>query len=122
MFNIPGVVACLALIMIAIEGVRGLVLSPDADLTLLAWFAFVPVRYIAPDALPGGLGAQVWTFVTYAFLHGNWLHLVVNLIWLLAFASPLAWRFGVVRSLVFFAAAAAGGALAHLVTLSLIHI
>lgn len=115
-FNIPAVVACLALIMVALEGVRELVLSPDADLMLLAWFAFVPARYLSPDLLPGGMGAQLWTFVTYAFLHGNWVHLVVNLVWLLAFASPLAWRFGVPRFLAFFAVTAAAGALAHLVT------
>lgn len=115
-FNIPGVVAALVLLMVGIEFVRAYVLDPDTDLELLAWFAFVPIRYDggAPYALPGGLGAQVWTFVTYALLHANWIHVGVNSIWMLAFASPVARRFGTVRFLLFFVVTAVAGAAAHL--------
>lgn len=115
-FNIPGVVAALVLIMAGIEFLRAYLLDPDTDLELLAWFAFVPIRYDggAPYALPGGLGAQVWTFVTYAFLHANWVHVGVNAVWMLAFASPVARRFGTARFLLFFVATAIAGAAAHL--------
>jgi membrane associated rhomboid family serine protease len=44
------------------------------------------------------------------------LHLLVNLVWLLAFGSPVAWRFGSVRFLALFAVTAAAGALVHLAT------
>ncbi len=44
------------------------------------------------------------------------MHLGVNLVWMLAFATPLARRFGPPRFLAFFAATAAAGAGAHLVT------
>jgi len=69
---------------------------------------------LPPEALPGGLGAQIWTFVTYALLHASWIHLGVNAIWFLPFGSAVARRFGALRFLIFFAVTAAAGALAHL--------
>lgn len=113
--NVPGVVGALCVAMAAIEFVRGF-LSEAADIEILALFAFIPARYAAaPEfALPGGLGAQVWTFVTYALLHGGWLHVGMNLVWLLAFGTPVARRFGTGRFLAFCVVTAAAGALAHL--------
>jgi membrane associated rhomboid family serine protease len=58
----------------------------------------------------------LWTYVSYAFLHGDLTHLIVNLVWLLAFGSPVAWRFGAARFLALFAVTAAAGALVHLAT------
>ena len=69
---------------------------------------------IGLGSFPGGLAADVWTFVTYALLHGSWTHLILNSVWLLAFGTPVARRFGAARFLAFFAVTAAGGALAHL--------
>lgn len=113
--NVPGVVAALSAVMAGIQLVRG-VLSETADIEILALFAFIPARYdgVAEYALPGGFGAQVWTFFSYALLHGGWIHLGVNLVWLLAFGTPVARRFGTARFLVFCAVTAAAGALAHL--------
>ena len=83
-------------------------------------FAFIPARYdaslLASGGLPGGLGAQAWTFVTYAFLHGSWAHLGFNSIWFLPFGAALARRFGTARFLAFFVVTAAAGALIHLLT------
>ena len=64
---------------------------------------------------PAASAAEVWTFVTYALLHADWTHLTVNSVWLLAFGSAVAWRFGTARFLGFFAMTAAAGAAAHLV-------
>lgn len=58
-------------------------------------------------------GAKLWTLVTYAFLHGSWMHVGVNCIWLVAFGAPTARRFGPIRFLLFFMATAVAGALAH---------
>ncbi len=44
--------------------------------------------------LPGGFGAQIWTFFTYALIHADLMHLGFNALWLLAFGSPVARRFG----------------------------
>jgi membrane associated rhomboid family serine protease len=96
------------------------VLPENAGETLLELFAFDPLRYgassVLDEPLPGGFLADIWTFVTYAFLHVNLTHLVFNLIWLVAFGTPVARRFGAWRFLAFFAFTAATGALAHLIT------
>ncbi len=118
-FNLPPVIIVLSAIMIAVHAVRYF-LPQEADLNVLLWAAFLPARYSAvpglSGVLPGGLAADIWTFVTYAFLHGDVLHISVNLIWFLAFGSAVAWRFGALRFLAFSAVTAAAGALAHLLT------
>jgi membrane associated rhomboid family serine protease len=117
-FNVPGIVTLVIAALVLVHGLREWVLSADADNELLWLFAFVPVRYqssiLGEGAFPGGVAADVWTFVTYAFLHGSWSHLILNSVWLLAFGTPVARRFGTARFLAFFAVTAAGGALAHL--------
>jgi membrane associated rhomboid family serine protease len=117
-FNVPGVLAGLTALLVLVHGLREWVLTPDASGYLIGLFAFMPVRYesslLGPGAFPGGVAADVWTFVTYAFLHGSWSHLILNSVWLLAFGTPVARRFGPLRFLAFFAVTAAGGAVAHL--------
>jgi membrane associated rhomboid family serine protease len=122
-FNLPPVLAALLAILAAIHIVMWAVEEwggREAYGTALTWLAFWPPRYngmiAVPGALPGGLAADAWTFVTYALLHGNLLHLVFNLLWLLAFGSAVAWRFGALRFLLFCAVTAAAGAGAHLLT------
>ncbi|HEY6259657.1 MAG TPA: rhomboid family intramembrane serine protease [Xanthobacteraceae bacterium] len=119
-FNLPPVVLGLVAWLCFIHVMVALVLPVDETERLLELFAFEPLRYHATDALeialPGGIPAAIWTFVTYAFFHANWPHLVFNLIWLVAFGTPVARRFGAWRFLAFFVFTAAGGALAHLVT------
>ena len=86
----------------------------------LLTFAFIPARYdtsiVLGGALPGGFGAQLWTFVTYSLIHADWMHFGVNAVWLLPFGSAVARRFGAPRFLAFFAVTAAAGAAMHLVT------
>ncbi|WP_454916635.1 rhomboid family intramembrane serine protease [Xanthobacter sediminis] len=115
-FNLPASIVGVALALIAIHAVRALLLSPDADLEVLTYFAFVPARYTLPDTmfyLPGGYGPKLWTVVSYALLHANWMHVGVNLVWFLAFGTPVARRFGTLRFLLFCAVTAAAGAGAH---------
>ncbi len=116
-FNLPWIVTLFSGVMIAIHAVRAF-LDSKTDVEVLLWLAFLPARYDPAlrvrEALPGGDAADVWTFVTYAFLHGDITHLIVNLVWFLAFGSAVAWRFGILRFVVFFAVTAAVGALVHL--------
>lgn len=118
-FNLPPVILALAAILIAVHVLRQF-LSQEADLKVLLWTAFLPARYshvpVLTGLLPGGLAADIWTFVTYAFLHGDAIHLAVNLIWFLAFGSAVAWRFGTLRFLAFSAVTAAAGSAVHLWT------
>ncbi len=117
-FNLPGVVVGAIAVLAAIHAVRELLLDDDAAIWVIANFAFIPDRTELAAALAGTVGlvpgAGIWSFVTYALLHGSVLHLVLNSVWLIAFGSPLAWRFGAARFLLFSAAAAVGGALVQL--------
>lgn len=118
LFNIPRVVIALLAGLALVHAVRTLLLSDDQNTELLLNFAFIPARYdssVLPDGvLPGGFGAEIWTFVTYSLLHATWTHLGVNALWLLPFGSALARRFGALRFLAFFAVTAAAGAALHL--------
>ena len=119
-FNVPPVLAALLAVLAGIQAVREWLLPEWLDFVALAWLAFIPARYdpspLLQGAYPGGVAADVWTFVTYALLHGSWLHLGLNAVWLLAFGAPVARRFGTARFLSFFAVTAAAGAVAHLLT------
>ena len=118
--NIPAVVTVLLVVLALIHVVRVYALSDDTDTLVVYTFGFVPARYdtgvLAEGVLPGGFGAEIWSFVTYSFLHANLAHLGFNAIWFAAFGSPLARRFGSARFLAFFAVTSAAGALAYLVT------
>lgn len=118
--NVPGVVAFLSAVLIVIHLVRVYGLSAEGEISVILLFSFLPVRY-SPEllgglVLPGGTAADYWTFLSYAFLHGNSMHIFFNLLWLVVFGSALARRFGTARFLIFSGLCAIGGALAHLAT------
>ncbi len=119
LLNVPPVLVWTLGALLLVHVVRQF-LSQAADIEFLLLFAFIPARYdeniLAGVTWPGGMAADVWTFVTYALIHGDWLHLGFNAIWLLAFGTPLARRFGPARFLAFCAVTAAAGALLHLMT------
>lgn len=119
LFNVPPVILATLAVLALVHIVRMMVLTGPQDIEFLLTFAFIPSRYdssVLGDALPGGAGADAWTFVTYALIHGDWTHLGVNAIWLLPFGTAVARRFGAVRFIVFFAVTAAAGAAMHLLT------
>nr|WP_256515696.1 rhomboid family intramembrane serine protease [Alsobacter ponti] len=142
MLNIPGVVAALVLLLAGLHGLREWVLTDD---TMLWEMAFIPARFammfgVDPvQALADRLAAEpdsaeaVWrvalarelaaegatkprTALSYALLHASWTHLIVNTIWLVAFGSAVARRFGAARFLAFMALTAVGGAAGHFLT------
>ena len=116
--NVPAVVVLVLLTIGIIHAVRALLLTDDFDRALVFTFGFVPARYTSggvADILPGGFGADIWTFVTYGLLHADLTHLGFNAVWLLAFASPVARRFGAMLFLPFFFVTVAAGAVAHLI-------
>lgn len=86
---------------------------------VLALFAFVPERFLPEEmaeyVYPGGPLADLWVFVTYAFLHADVTHLGFNLLGFLAFAAAVEYRVGGVGLVVLFVAGAVAGAALHLV-------
>lgn len=141
-FNVPGVIVGLVAVLAAVHGLRVWIL----DETALIWdFALIPARFAAflgtdpiqvlTDRLaadPGNTGlvqrlalarelalegdTKPWTLLTYALLHGNWMHDLLNSVWLLAFGSAVARRFGALRFALFFAVTALAGGVAHVLT------
>jgi len=120
LFNIPPVIVTVLALLALIHAARMLLLTDDQDIVFLLSFAFIPARYdtsvVLGGALPGGAGAEVWSFVTYSLIHADWTHLGVNAVWLLPFGSAVARRFGALRFLAFFAVTSAAGAALHLAT------
>lgn len=119
-FNVPLVVLVLIALLGVIHAYVSLALTAQQTDTFLLLFAFVPARYdptVMSDVVwPGGWAADIWTFVTYAFIHGDVSHLAFNAVWLLAFGSPVARRLGMPRFLLFMALGAVAGAVVHLAT------
>lgn len=139
-FNLPSVVVWLLAVLALIQAGRSL-LSDYDDYLLMSWLAFVPARltlWLAPDRIGDVVGAmaqtgvadvaerlqlvrllladggvRLWTILTYGLLHGSWLHLISNAVWLAAFGSPVARRLGRGNFLNLMALSTIGGALLH---------
>ena len=139
MFNAPGVVLALIVILVGVYAAYNWAPEAVQDAVVRS-FAFIPGRFtisIWPQRLaellsrvnsdPAALqqarairelhvlggGAKPWTLLTYAFLHGSWTHVLLNSVWLVAFGPPIARRFGSARFLLFMAVTAIFSALAH---------
>ncbi|MBY0260515.1 rhomboid family intramembrane serine protease [Methylobacterium sp.] len=141
-FNMPGVVTASIGVLVGIHALREFVLPDTWDIAALIDLALIPGRWsVALDpARAGDLlanaatlagdpdvvqarqafaryvaaepAAMPWTFATYALLHGSWMHVIFNTVWLAAFGSPVARRYGPWRfGLVALAGAVAGGIL-----------
>ncbi|SFT90352.1 Membrane associated serine protease, rhomboid family [Mesorhizobium sp. YR577] len=97
-FNLPVIVIAAIALCVGIHLLRLYVLTPDQDFELILRGAFIPIRY------SGQFDLDVYAFtspVTYSFLHGSVTHLLINMVWLAAFGSPLANRLGALRFSVF---------------------
>jgi membrane associated rhomboid family serine protease len=119
-FNVPAPVVAIVVACVVVHLVRIYLLTEEQDFDFLVAFAFNPARYndvlAARYHLSDWWAPDAWTFITYAFIHGDATHLIVNTVWLLPFGAAVARRFGTGRFLAFFAVTAAAGAVAHLVT------
>lgn len=113
--NAPKIVVWMIAIMVGLHLLRE-VLPASTDSAILRYFAFIPARFtdIGYSHL-GGLPASLWGWLSYNFLHGDFTHLLVNCMWMLAFGSAVAWRVGPKRFLIFSLVCGACGALLHLV-------
>jgi membrane associated rhomboid family serine protease len=141
-FNMPGVVTASIGLILAIQAIREYVLSDVFDIRLVLDFALVPARWTiwfdpsrAGDILAaaGAGGAELgpmreafaryivgegslepWTLLTYALLHGSWMHVIFNSVWLAAFGTPVARRCGAWRYAAIALAGIAAGGILHI--------
>src|SRR5256885_16012428 len=85
-FNMPTVVVVAIAVLLGIQAIREYLIDDPTDTWIVVAFAFIPARIteasIVDAVLPGGVGADVWSFVTYAFLHADWTHVAINCVWL----------------------------------------
>jgi membrane associated rhomboid family serine protease len=100
-FNLPSVVLALIGICVAAYLLEYYLLTPAQDDVFVSNFAFTPAGYLGQSTPTIYLFLQPFT---YAFLHGGWTHLLINMVSLAAFGSPLANRLGGFRFALFFAA------------------
>jgi membrane associated rhomboid family serine protease len=138
-FNLPAVVVLLLAVLTIIQIARSLI-SPELDSAIIAIFGFVPARFTflvdqgavlshltevaRHSELEGQIGQFFLTYappgwlwftpLSYAFLHGDKTHLIFNGIWLAAFGSPVARRFGAGPFLLLGAVGSVAGAFAYL--------
>jgi membrane associated rhomboid family serine protease len=138
-FNLPPVIVVLLAIMTVIQVAQSQI-SPELDGAIVATFGFTPARFaflfdqkavidhLNEIARQSEFQAQIGAFflthappswlwftpLSYAFLHGGATHLIFNGIWLAAFGSPVARRFGTARFLLLGALGAVAGAAAYL--------
>lgn len=109
-FLLPASVTILAGVLMAVHLASTLVLNQDWQFELLYWFAFQPYRLVVATLDAGFAIPLLWTPFSHAFLHAGWDHLLINLAWLVIFATPVARRYGAGAMLALFLLSAAGGA------------
>ena len=113
-FNLAGVVVVLIGLCGAIHALQVYLFSLDPEMwaEFLSRAAFIPLLY------SGQFEMDVFAIsapVTYSLLHANLTHLAINMVWLLAFGSPLANRMGTWRFLLFWVVTALAAAALHYV-------
>lgn len=142
-FNMPGIVTGSIALLLAIHVVRA-VLPETWDWRAIIDLAFIPARWTAafdPARIPeiveaaaqaagsaevsearqdfaraivADRAAMPWTLASYGLLHGSWMHVAFNAIWLAAFGTPVARHFGAWRYAVLAVVGIVAGALLHL--------
>lgn len=115
MWNVPPIMTAFIGLLLAIHAVREIFLSGGQNIRSIIAFAFIPGRY-SPNVgeLPYPL-AEFWSPITYALLHGDWGHVIMNVVWMLAFGAIIARRIGTPSFILFAMFTALGGAALHYV-------
>ena len=90
-------------------------LGPEELEHFLYQFALIPARYFAPLPFKDFVGDPLdyLPFVSNMFLHGGWLHLILNMWTLWLFGPAVEDRLGTVRYLVFYVCCGAFASYAH---------
>lgn len=96
--NLPPAVLWLIGINVAVHLLR-MLLTEEADTNLIMSFGLVPAAYTGGSQ---DLLSQVAAPITYQFLHGGWMHLVINMVTLAAFGAPVERLLGVRRFILFY--------------------
>jgi membrane associated rhomboid family serine protease len=88
-------------------------LSPDELGIFLTRFALIPAQYFTPGFDTGLAPSSYLPFLTNIFLHGGWLHLIVNMWTLWLFGGTVEDRLGSARFLGLYLACGVLGSATH---------
>ena len=105
--NLPPLTSALAALLLAIQIVRQF-LDAETDVWLILELGVVPARFTAGPGLQ-----DLVTLLTYMLLHGGWLHLIFNLVALIAFGSGVERLLGGARMLFTAVLGGVAGVLLH---------
>jgi membrane associated rhomboid family serine protease len=86
---------------------------------LIKYLALWPPSMAGDFGLPGFGRFQLWQLVTYAFLHGGLMHLLLNMFALFMFGSEIERVWGERRYLAYYFTCVTGAALAQLIVTNL---
>jgi membrane associated rhomboid family serine protease len=82
---------------------------------LVFYFGIIPIRYTNPHLVAqAGVPGLLVPIFTSMFLHGGWLHLLGNMLFLFVFGRSIEDRFGHLKFLFIYFLGGLGGALLHI--------
>ncbi|MCX6982946.1 MAG: rhomboid family intramembrane serine protease [Verrucomicrobia bacterium] len=90
----------LVVLTVAITVYAGFMRSPSADRAMIdrLHISQVPFTHATPDLpshfLPEVRAGEVWRLITPIFLHGDFMHIIFNMMWLAQFGKFIESRFG----------------------------
>jgi len=108
--------AYVTFVLIALNIAIYLVQAAANDTTataILLNFALFPAA-VTGDAVTGGFMPPSFSFVTYMFLHGGWMHVLLNMLFLWVFADNIEDALGHGRFLAFYLLCGIAGGAAHM--------
>ncbi|MFA5592629.1 MAG: rhomboid family intramembrane serine protease [Anaerovoracaceae bacterium] len=109
LINMPPVTKWLLIYIVGIHFISSVILSPDLRNTIIDLFGFVPQRLREGSNDPFALLSPL----THIFLHGGWMHVIMNAFMLAAFGSGIEKWLGSRRMLILFIASAFFGVATH---------
>lgn len=89
--------------------------SDNTETIILRNFALFPVA-LTGEAITGGVLPPTLSVLTYMFLHGGWLHLLFNMLFLFTFGDNIEDALGHGRYLVFYLSCGIGAGFVHAIT------
>ncbi len=115
-FNLPKVIVVLLAILVSMHAIRVWLVPAAYSQDFILLFAAIPARYSEwGGQLPYSFAAW-YTPISHALVHADWGHLTMNSLWMLAFGSPVAKRFGATQFVALAIVGALGGFAFHLAT------
>ena len=109
----PSATRALIIINVAVFALQALY-----DDLLISLFALWPIGHFPIEELHTTVGFEPWQLITYAFLHGSFMHIGLNMLALFIFGPDVERELGTRRYLVLYFAAVISAACVQLLTMA----